>query len=482
MLCQRMIVISCCAAAAIGLIAPRAEAATIPAASCDRTDVIMAINAAASGDTVAVPAGICSWSSVVNMSSLKDMTILGAGIDQTVLTCSTVCFDVPNTVTTRISGFTFNESEITYSGGVAAGKTFRLDHNKFSAPSTWRVITITGGHPVRHPMGLIDHNDFLNYGVHINGTDMSLADGPHQHQLWAEALPLGMASGVVYVEDNSFVGTLHQNAIDGNYAARFVFRFNTLSGVTYAEVHSVQGANRAVRLWEFYGNTYTKSESNWYPLAFVRGGTGVIFSNQLSANYTNDILLDNVRSCRDVAEMVGKCDGSSSWDQNTPGMNGYACRDQVGRGADSTLWAPGSPYAQPLMPAYFWRNIKGESTPLSVVVGSEGEDCPVVGEDLNAAHIVANRDWYNESASFDGTTGVGSGPLAARPATCAIGVGFWATDQGEWNSNQSGADGQLYKCTAPDTWSLYYTPFFYPHPLNVLSGVPSAPANLRIEQ
>src|SRR4029077_6545981 len=27
------------------------------------------------------------------------------------------------------------------------------------------------------------------------------------------------------------------------------------------------------------------------------------------------------------------------------------------------------------------------------------------------------------------------------------------------------ADGVLYKCTAPNTWTLYYTPYIYPHPL-----------------
>jgi hypothetical protein len=480
MLLQSKLFVPCCAAAVLVLATPRAEAATTPAASCERPDVLTAINASASGDTVSVPAGVCSWSSAIDLSSLKDMTILGAGIDQTVLTCSTVCFQVPNSVSTRISGFTFQESEVLIEGPVSAGKMFRLDHNKFFSATAWRIIDIWGGAPARHPTGLVDHNEFHNYGVHVNGTDNDFEDGPQQHQLWAEAPPLGNAQGVVYVEDNSFVGTLHQNAVDGNYAGRFVFRFNTLSGITYGEVHSVQGTNRAVQLWEFYGNTYSKSTTDWYPLAFVRGGTGVIFGNQLSANYTNDILLDNVRSCRDVGD-GGKCDGSSSWDQNTPGMNGYACRDQVGRGRDSTQWAPGAAYAQPLMPAYFWGNVKGASTPVSVVVEELGEDCLGIGEDLNAEHIVGNRDWYNETATFDGAAGVGRGTLADRPAACATGVGYWATDQGEWNSNQPGADGQLYKCTATDTWSLYYRPYFYPHPLTVLSGVPSAPANLRVE-
>jgi hypothetical protein len=30
---------------------------------------------------------------------------------------------------------------------------------------------------------------------------------------------------------------------------------------------------------------------------------------------------------------------------------------------------------------------------------------------------------------------------------------------------QNGADGVLYKATATNTWTLYYEPYAYPHPL-----------------
>jgi hypothetical protein len=234
-------------------------------------------------------------------------------------------------------------------------------------------------------------------------------------------------------------------------------------------------------MWELYNNQYTKLTVDWYPLAFVRGGTGVIFGNRMSATYTNDITVDNVRSCRNPGDGVGKCDGSSNWDQNISGLIGYACRDQVGRGKDSVQWSPGSPYAQPSMPAYFWDNLKGASTKLSVHVEEQGANCDGgVGGDLNSEHITANRDWYNHGPSFDGTTGVGVGTLAARPATCTEGVGYWATDQGEWNSMHAGADGQLYKCTASNAWSLYYRPHLYPHPLTVVGSVPRAPSGLRV--
>jgi hypothetical protein len=469
----------CLAVLALALLSAQAQTANSTAVNCSRTAVLNAIDLASSGGQVAVPAGNCSWTEAVVLPRNKDLTIMGAGIDQTVLTCAEICFDASNEVTTRISGFTFQESVVKYEGPAVPGKSFRLDHNKFFSAVNWRRIEILGEAPARHPTGVVDHNQFHNYAVHVNGTNMSLSDGPQQHELWAQDPPLGIGVGIVYVENNTFFGTTHQNAVDGNYAGRFVFRFNTLSGITYIEIHSVQGANRAVQLWELYKNTFTKNEESWYPLAMVRGGTGVIFGNRTSANVTNDILMDNVRSCRDPGDGAGKCDGSSNWDQNTPGMNGYACRDQVGRGKDGTVWSPGLPYTQTLTPAYFWDNVKGASTPLSVFVqGAEGGECSI--PNLDTEHLVADRDFYTEHPSFSGTTGMGTGTLAARPAACVPGVAYWATDQGEWNTNSPGPDGQLYKCTAPNTWSFHYRPYVFPHPLTLGSAGPSAPTNVRI--
>jgi hypothetical protein len=106
------------------------------------------------------------------------------------------------------------------------------------------------------------------------------------------------------------------------------------------------------------------------------------------------------------------------------------------------------------------------------------------GPDYFSNHMQANRDWYNAvsasaqsnpTAPFNGTTGMGFGTLANRPTTCATnpnesggGVGYFATDQGP--------QGTLYQCSATNTWTVYYTPYTYPHPLTTGTGAQGTPA------
>jgi hypothetical protein len=102
----------------------------------------------------------------------------------------------------------------------------------------------------------------------------------------------------------------------------------------------------------------------------------------------------------------------------------------------------------------------------------------------DATRLVANRDYYQYTGSFNGTVGVGSGTRAARPATCTEGVAYWSTDQGgNWHTtNGTANDGTLDVCTATNTWTnAQYTPYTYPHPLNAGTvAAPSAPTNVRI--
>ena len=93
-----------------------------------------------------------------------------------------------------------------------------------------------------------------------------------------------------------------------------------------------------------------------------------------------------------------------------------AALDQPGRGkgdllADQDPIATGSWPHQALEPVYAWGNTYNNSQQLDVASGY-----PTIQE---------NRDYYNQKTPFDGTAGVGVGPLAVvlRPARPGLRIG-----------------------------------------------------------
>ena len=76
-----------------------------------------------------------------------------------------------------------------------------------------------------------------------------------------------------------------------------------------------------------------------------------------------------------------------------------------------------------------------------------------------------SRVRFTEVSSFDSSTGVGLGTGAQmRALTPSLaGVGFWVTDEGDWNTTTAAKDGTLYVWDGT-TWKLEYVPQRYPHP------------------
>lgn len=451
-------------AAAIMLLlaAAGAKAAVVPASSCDVSAVQAAIDSAASGDTVSVPActGV-TWSSPVSLPSSKGISLIGAGSSKTIITLAT---DIHATCSAgkphRISGFQFKDKI----DGTAIGVTgtcsgLRIDHNLFSNfGKEVEGIFIDWSASLAGPIyGVIDHNTFrspwnhrtvLIYGMDYNATTN-----------WPHINPLGTANNI-FVEDNVLDfsdGDGSASCADANYGAYFVWRHNTSRNCLLDAHGEYNNAGGVVSL-EIYANSFkTDGPSGFWPDGFrlvQHQGSGqfMVFNNKFTAASGKSPLAISLTYYRSCPGYGTRCDGTSPEDQNrqpTSTYQGYACFHQPGRKWDGSL-----------SPIYVWNNRWTDTNGL-VSLGVDNPFYPCANPNP-FTHLKPNRDYYNQGATFNGTTGVGRGLLANRPASCTTnisesggGVGYWATDT-----------GTLYRCSAKNTWSVQYRPYKYPHQLN----------------
>lgn len=496
-------------------------------ATNDYASVNTCVTNAKAGDTINVGAGTATWASTINIT--KNLNIIGAGQGVTIINGTPFTITgtkaTGNTVSFRLSGMTINLNLGRID--IVNATNFRIDHVTFVQPYAYGC-TMTYSTDGTIITGLYDHIT-ATYCQFEEWNDGSPYTSNGANISYAAPTPLISSNQAVYFEDSSFTNPDPSSANGGYFncwdeilGGRYVIRFNTMGGCRI-EGHGIQADNeRAARWWEVYQNSMVNSHAagncpartgtycGYWPFS-QRGGTGMIHHNTLDANWLQPYArLDSPRSNEDSIGVSGQvplwqfCDGTSqSTYLTTPGnlsggyttfpspkalivdgrsAGGYRCRDQIGAGSDSSTWAAGwntIPPAQALAPAYIWKNLLGGSE-MPVTVTCETGDNLCTNQNTNI--IVQNRDYYTYNASFNGTSGVAEGSLASRPSTCTTGVAYWATDQGSWNTKLAvNTSGQLYVCTSTNTWSLYYIPYTYPHPLQGSSGAtqPVAPTSLK---
>lgn len=304
-------------------------------ADCERATVAQAISDAADGDTITIPADSCSWTSGVTVPDDENLTITGAGAGSTVITVSgeITAINMGET-SSSLSGITMkgSSSDIGIMPKGTGWKIFDCAFECTTATKKFVAIQPQGSATNLALQGVIFNNTFTNSRVVTVGSGQMLNAGNSQHTAWTRELGLGGVDAV-YIEYNTF--TLDNdrtgNVIDGNYAGAYVARYNTIVRGTI-EVHSVQGANRAVRKWEIYNNLISNAgTSNWYPF-FIRGGTGVIFNNSVSGTWdANKIAFDNVRSRPDYS---GTHDGENNASALSDSGASFASTDST--------WNPGA--------------------------------------------------------------------------------------------------------------------------------------------
>ena len=441
-------------------------AATINAASCSSASVQTAIGSSSDGDTVAVPAGACTWTAPV--SYCKSITLQGAGSSSTTITVNTgsgwgndaIFVQGCSGKQMRITGFTWQYQSadsfgiLYFTGGT--GLSLRLDHNTFkpnpTSPGYGRFLSFSV--PAISPGVVIDHNTITDLGLIVQGSGSTA---------WNQAMPFETVNAV-YFEDNSFGYpnfASHQVDIDCDSGAAYVFRHNSVSSNAISN-HGYDSVANGCRMQNVYLNTISPNGvSNWG--IQYRGGTGVVWSNTFTSHATGqDFGITNYRSNNSGQADIHLpfCSGSNAVDGNV--SNGWPCYQQIGRGSGTSN---GGLVSQPL---YAWDNC---TTSLRCLGGSNQISATVYNNfsattDYTTQHIVQNRDFYDAQSTgctTNQTTGVCIGLLSARATSCTTGVAYWATDQG--------LQGTLYQCGSGNGWNTFYSPYTYPHPLlNVSVG------------
>jgi hypothetical protein len=489
---------------------------------------------------VNIPSGTSTWTTGLSYtipSAVTSLTIQGAtavNCTGTAGTSSYSCTATDNTIiedsyatNNVLISFIINGASnflrvtgLTIEGGVAGsnGSKFngvinisgssthvRWDHTHLNN-TTYSPALSSSWMRVFNPSGVFDHNIVdlsATAGVSTNGIQFYNAIGDtigNGDGTFDNATAWG-TSGFWFMENNQFNGGY---ANDCANAGKFVERYNYYNHSTSAaQVHATKtpaGSQRGCRAYEFYHNYMANTLTAQDGIVGSKGTTSLIWGNTVASGYYRFMVMQTDRQSGDEPETNtpdgwGYCGtavngngAGSQWDGNQSTTTGYPCLDGLGRGqtAQSLNGAnlPGRMNSskgtiawpnQYLEPIYAWMNS------LPGILNTELR--------IGDTSTTQNVDVFIENANFNGTTGTGFGPLAARPSTCtpgpggtyytsptgSYGVAYWATDSNSGN-------GELYVCSATNTWTGIYQPYTYPHPLvaGTQSGgnPPNPPQNL----
>lgn len=407
----------------------------------------------------------------------------------------------------RITGLTlavttgankFGNGEVYVVGNTS---NFRFDHNHITGTVKTNIWLRLAG----HVLGVIDHNAGDENPNNGNGDNyyqvFSTADdnvgGNYGDGAWINGPNFGSLAQV-YIESNYFHGGAGNDCVLGG---RFVARYNTFDSMYLAlQGHGTKssgGAQRACLSFEAYHNYLTGSTSSPGSGAIGnKGGTALIWGNTMAngwyrfyeastdrnggdnANETNNPQGWGYCGTATPVPSTGGANGvGSNWDGNTD-ATGYPCLDGLGRGQDTqelngqwfvpvtstgrlnTVTGTIAWPHQYRIPIYMWNN--------SLYAGATYA--------LVSTNANNNRDYYYDqtaqSGSFTGAAGTGHGLLSARPSACTAGPGgtYGASPTGSYGvayfaTDANSGNGELYVCTATNTWTGIYQPAVMPHPL-----------------
>jgi hypothetical protein len=404
----------------------------------------------------------------------------------------------------RITGMTigYGPSGLSKNNGLVdfwgSTNNFRFDHSHELATTSGYI-----GYEIDGQIeGVFDHDvfDLGNASSYTAGVriENDLFDSVGNDDGGYEAATDWGSQHFIFIESSQINGGYSN---DCDHAGRIVERYDTFKNTQDAmEAHPTKdysGASRGCRALEFYHN-YINTNSTFAVLG-GQSGTWMVWGNTVVSTTASWFWAGSTyRSCPSCNGVPpgnhfppngwGQCGSDmnypgtpgtpSPWDGNSSTVTGYPCIDNLGRGQqqqdmnganfpDRVNNASGTQTwpQQYLEPLYLFDN--------TLPAGLYTQE--FLAQDYTTS---LNRDSYVDNSSCAGsgcsslTSGTGYGTLAERPSTCtpgpggtygvsptgSYGVGYWATDA-------NGGNGELYVCTAPNTWTGIYSPYTYPNPI-----------------
>src|ERR1035437_571409 len=352
------------------------------AASCSLSDVQTAIGQVNDGDTVIVPAGICTWNSALLLAKTITLRGMGSSTGGTEIDyggTGHVLIDIQAGVKTGhldISGFMFSGGDPNFWDGTAihingpgGWKNLRIHDNVFKNVIQYAIKGFS------YTDALIDNNIFQGTGNAIELNGVGASD-------WTSPLTLG-TSDFFFIEGNTFIWNDDQGneghiAADFTNGGRGVLRNNQIRNGFFETHDRARGGFPSADAFEVYNNTFTDDSIKWEGIN-VSSGTGVIWGNTFVGSYQYPIGGLDYKTI-DTADTYHNgtlpCDGNDPLDQNTTGQSGWRCQYQLG--------SQGVGASAVTVPVYIWSNTQsGTTTPVGLFI-TDG-----------ATHIQLGRDYFN---------------------------------------------------------------------------------------
>lgn len=438
----------------------------------DDASIRSCVSLASRGDTINVTAGsgTASWSSTVTLT--KGVSLIGPGRDSlevsrsgNLITISPDSTAIQNSENIKVAGFTFNANN---SASVmlqinGAGPTGTKPHrNVIIGDNRFKNSTREAIHGSGQTRGVIYNNIFDRTNMVFRPWG---GDDYREQQGGSYPSTFGTADNL-YFEDNSItcstsVAGGDPGWIEAGQGGRMVVRYNTWNLANcnqqeWIDIHGQQnwsggsGGQTGTMVTEFYGNICAPN-CNGYRGINHRGGWGLFFNNTSTGS------------------------GAMSHD-----INQYASGDSGGSGCNDQMPNGGGGYNGEINNTYGWNLVHNGATKL-LRPGVLGDGCGVA----------QNKSYFAENAACTSSTcatGIGKGTTPPT-GSCTVGVGFWVASTPAVTTDKSVIqNGTFYKCTSTNTWSNYFKPYTYPHPLRSWTGgssnattLPPAPSNLRVQ-